>query len=245
VPKVDEPTPAPGERPRDERGPGRSRWILRVSVAGLVVGLLVVANALGLFRHLGEPAKMAAAIAGLGGWGYAAFVLAYALIEPFGLPGTVFIMAAPLVWPWPLAFALSMVGTMAASVVGFFVARFVARDWVTPRIPARFRRYEKQLAERGFATVFTLRIIFWMAPLLHAFLGISPVSFTTYFWGSLAGYVVPLLAVSFYGPRVFAAARAIPLSVWAVAAGVAVVVGAALLIGARARRDVRARSSLP
>ena len=39
-----------------------------------------------------------------------------------------------LIWPWPVAYALSMTGTMAASVVGFSFARFIARDW-DPRLP--------------------------------------------------------------------------------------------------------------
>jgi uncharacterized membrane protein YdjX (TVP38/TMEM64 family) len=99
---------------------------------------------------------------------------------------------------------------MAASVVGFSFSRFVARDWIASRIPKRFLRYEAALAERGFATVATLRFVFWMPPLLHAFFGVSKVRFWTHFWGSLAGYVVPLLAMSYFGQRLFDALRAAP-----------------------------------
>jgi uncharacterized membrane protein YdjX (TVP38/TMEM64 family) len=221
--------------PPGEGRPVRRRWVAKVAVVGFVAGLLVLANALGLFRQLAEPMKLAHAIAGLGGWGYAAFVVAYALVEPFGVPGTLFIMAAPLVWPWPIAFVLSMVGTMAASVIGFVVARFVARDWVAPRIPAGFRKYEERLVAHGFATVFVLRLIFWMPPLLHAFFGVSPVRFWTHFWGSLAGYVIPLLAVSYFGPRVFSALTAIPPSVWIAVGCVAVLLVAGLLLQRRLR----------
>ncbi len=100
------------------------------------------------------------------------------------MPGTIFIVAAPLIWSWPVAFCLSMVGTMAATVDGFSFARFVARDWVAQRIPARFRKYDDLLALRAFATVFLLRLIFWMPPLLHAFFGVSKVRFSTHFWAS-------------------------------------------------------------
>jgi uncharacterized membrane protein YdjX (TVP38/TMEM64 family) len=224
-----------GPRSPGEGGPVRRHWVAKVAVVGFVASLLVLANALGLFRQLSEPTKLAHAIAGLGAWGYAAFVIAYALVQPFGVPGTLFIMAAPLVWPWPVAFALSMVGTMAASVIGFVVARFVARDWLAPRIPASFRKYEERLAAHGFVTVFVLRLIFWMPPLLHAFFGVSPVRFWTHFWGSLAGYVIPLLAVSYFGPRVFAALSAIPSSFWIVGGGVAVL----LVVGFLMRRRLR------
>jgi uncharacterized membrane protein YdjX (TVP38/TMEM64 family) len=224
-----------GLRPPGEGRPVRRRWIAKVAVVAFVAGLLVLANASGLFRQLSEPTKLAHAIAGLGGWGYAAFVIAYALIQPFGVPGTLFVMAAPLVWPWPVAFALSMVGTMAASVIGFVVARFVARDWLAPRIPASFRKYEERLAAHGFATVFVLRLIFWMPPLLHAFFGVSPVRFWTHFWGSLAGYVIPLLAVSYFGPRVFSALSVVPLWAW-IAAGCVLVL---LVVGIVVRQRLR------
>jgi hypothetical protein len=39
---------------------------------------------------------------------------------------------------------------MAASIVGFSFARFMARDWVSTGIPARFRKYDEALARRAF-----------------------------------------------------------------------------------------------
>lgn len=186
------------------------------------------------------PPRLARELVELGGWGYLAFVVAYTLLQPFGVPGTVFIVAAPLIWPWPVAFALSMTGTMAASVVGFSFARFVARDWVSGVIPARFRAYDEALARRGLATVFVLRFVFWMPPLLHAFFGVSRVRFWTHFWGSLAGYVVPLLLVSYFGQRAFDAMRAAPPAVW-IGAGAVFVVGALVTWGLRRWRAAQVR----
>jgi len=188
----------------------------------------VAAQRLGLFDLTSDPARLKQALVDLGPWGYLAFLGAYTLLQPFGVPGTVFVVAAPLIWPWPIAFALSMVGTMSASVVGFSFARFVARDWVAARIPARFRAYDEALEKRAFLTVFTLRFVFWMPQVLHAFLGISRVSFWTHFWGSAAGYVIPLLVVSYFGPQVFEAARAAPREVWIGVALAAVAVALAV-----------------
>ena len=153
----------------------------RIAAVLAVIALLVLAQRLGVFQQLAEPARAAEKLVELGPWGYAAFIVSYAALQPFGVPGTVFIMAAPLIWPWPIAFALSMAGTMAASVVGFSFARFIARDWVSTRIPARFQKYDDALVRRAFTTVFLLRLIFWMPPLLHAFFGVSRVGFWTHF----------------------------------------------------------------
>jgi uncharacterized membrane protein YdjX (TVP38/TMEM64 family) len=186
----------------------------RIAAVLVVIVLLVVAQRLGVFEQVKDPAHLTQSIAALGAWGFVVFVLAYAALQPFGVPGTVFVVAAPLIWPWPIAFCVSMVGTMAASVIGFSFARFVARDWVAARIPGRFRKYERALEERAFLTVFLLRFIFWMPQVLHAFLGVSKVRFWTHFWGSLAGYVVPLLLVSYFGQKVLDAMKDAPPSVW-------------------------------
>lgn len=186
-------------------GPARPRSLLRYKLLALLLVLVGLALAwrAGLFAELSEPRQLAERLVASGAWGYAAFVLAYALLQPFGVPGTVFIVAAPLIWPWPVAFALSMVGTMAASVIGFSFARFVARDWVSARIPARFRRYDEALATHAFRTVFLLRLILWMPQVLHAFLGVSQVPFWTHVWASLLGYIPPLLVVSVLGAEIF------------------------------------------
>ncbi len=191
----------------------RSAWA-RVGVVALVVVLLLVAWQTGILHTLAEPARLRESMQGLGAWGWLAFVVAYTIFQPFGVPGTVFVIAASLIWPWPVAFGLSMTGTMAASVVGFSFARFVARDWIATKIPKRFRRYDEALEKRGFVTVVILRFIFWMPPLLHASLGISKVRFWSHFWGSLVGYLIPLFLMAYFGQKVFDWMKNAPIEVW-------------------------------
>lgn len=181
--------------------PSRLPWIKIALLVGVAAALLVAYRA-GVFGSVADPATFARLLVEQGAWGYLAFVVAYAALQPFGVPGTVFIVVAPLIWPWHVAFALSMVGTMAASVIGFSFARFIARDWIARRLPARFERYSAGLERHGLRTVFVLRLIFWMPQVLHSFLGVSKVSGWNHFWGSLLGYVPPLFVVSYFGPQV-------------------------------------------
>jgi uncharacterized membrane protein YdjX (TVP38/TMEM64 family) len=211
----------------------------KIGLVLLVIVILLTAHRLGILEQFADPAAVKRTLVELGPWGYLAFIGAYAVLQPFGVPGTVFVMAAPLIWPWPVAFALSMVGTMAASVVGFSFARFIARDWVAARIPARFKRYDEALARRGLLTVFVLRIVFWMPPMLHAFFGVSKVRFWTHFWGSVLGYAVPLFLVSFFGQELFDFFYALPMGAW-IGMGIvaAVVVLTLWLRGRRAPQQV-------
>ncbi len=207
--------------------------------------MLVVAQRFGVFERLEDPGRLAESIVALGPWGYVAFVVCYAFLQPFGIPGTAFVVAAALLWPWPIAFALSMTGTMAASVIGFTFARWIARDWISKRVPERFRRYDEALARRALATVFTLRLIFWMPPLLHAFFGISKVRFWTHFWGSFAGYLLPLWLMSYFGSRLFESLKHVPATTWlAIAASVVLIVATALIIrGRRSRLEANRKKS--
>jgi uncharacterized membrane protein YdjX (TVP38/TMEM64 family) len=219
------------ERPRRTRFGAHGG---KAAAALAVVVALGVAHRFGLLRTFADPVRIKETLVGLGATGEVAFVVAYTLLQPFGIPGTVFILAAPLVWPWPVAFALSMVGTMAASVVGFSFARYVGRDFFRDKVFTRLSRYEEALEKRAFATVALLRFIFWMPQWLHVVLGVSSVRFSTHFWGSLVGYVPPIFLVSYFGQALFDALRALPASAWFAAATVVSVV--ALVVWLRQRR---------
>lgn len=192
----------------------------KIALLAAVLVVLLVAYQLGVFEQFRDPAALAKSLVAMGAWGYVAFIVTYTLLHPWGIPGTIFVVAASLIWPWPIAFALSMIGTMCGSLVGFSFARFIARDWVSKRIPARLNKYNDALATRAFTTVVLLRFILWMPPWLHAFFGISKVKFWTHFWGSLVGYLVPLFLMAYFGQKLFDFAKQLPLSAW-----VAIVMG--------------------
>ena len=178
----------------------KRQTLARLALIGLVLMVLAIAYKTGVLAQFSSLAMARQTLLSLGAWGYVVFVVAYGALQPFGIPGTIFIFVAPLIWRFPIALSLSMAGTMAASVVGFSFARFVARDWLAPKIPARFAKYNDALEKRAFVTVVVLRLIFWMPQALHAFLGLSKVPFWTHFWGSLLGYLPILTACTYFGP---------------------------------------------
>jgi uncharacterized membrane protein YdjX (TVP38/TMEM64 family) len=219
-----------------------ARRLPRTKLGAVLLVLIALAAAwhFGVFASVREPSELARRLLEMGAWGYLAFIAAYTVLQPFGVPGTVYVVAAPLIWPWHIAFALSLVGTLSASVVGFSFARFVARDWVSARIPARLRKYDDALASRAFQTVVILRLIFWMPQVLHSFFGVSQLGFWTHFWGSLVGYVPPLLLVSYLGASMFDGSGRLQPAAWPVMAGLLI---ASLIMAALARAYGRRRLS--
>lgn len=220
----------------------RSLWSPKLGAVALVLLVLGGAWHFGIFAEVAEPRTLARTLVDMGAWGYLAFVLAYTVLQPFGVPGTIFIVAAPLIWPWHTAFALSMVGTMAASVVGFSFARFVAKDWVSPRIPAKLRKYDDALERNALQTVVVLRLVLWMPQVLHSFFGVSKVGFWTHFFGSLVGYVPPLFLVSYLGGEMFDASGAIQPHAWPIMAALFLTsLAIAAVARIRQRRSTAAR----
>jgi uncharacterized membrane protein YdjX (TVP38/TMEM64 family) len=210
---------------------------LRIAAVVVVVGGLVLAHHLGAFEHLRDPACLQRKLVELGPWGWLAFVGAFAVFQPFGVPGMVFILASSVIWPWPTAFGLSMIGTMIATSVGFGFSRFVARDWVSGIIPARFKKYEDALERRAFATIVVLRTFFMMQPMLHAFFGVSKVRFSTHFWASFFGYLAPVFLWVFFGQKLFDALKDAPPSVWIGIGAAILTVSAVFLVVRRARAN--------
>lgn len=202
--------------------------------------VLVVAWRLGAFQLFADPAHIKITLLELGVMGYAAFILAFGLVQPFGVPGTVFILGAALVWPPPLAIALSLVGATLSTLTGFSFSRYLARDWVEKRIPARLRKYDQRLADDAFLTVLLLRLVLWMNPTLHAVLGLSRVRFSTHLVASILGYVPAIVVLTYFGDAAFSVLKNQPRERFVAAAAVAVIVAVALLARryARRRKDV-------
>jgi uncharacterized membrane protein YdjX (TVP38/TMEM64 family) len=49
-----------------------------------------------VFARVAEPSALVHTLVEMGAWGYLAFIVAYTLLQPFGVPGTVFAIAAPI-----------------------------------------------------------------------------------------------------------------------------------------------------
>ena len=107
---------------------------------------------------LSDTDRISALLTESGIWGPLVYVAVFSLLEPAGVPGTLFIVPASLVWPLWLAFLLSWAGSIGAGVVGFGFARSLGRDWVQARLPDRLRGYDQRLAERGLTTVIVVRL---------------------------------------------------------------------------------------
>ena len=170
---------------------GSNRWRLVFGLA--LAALLFHAWSAGWFSQL-DADSVEQWIRDAGAWGPVLYVALFIVLEPFGVPGIVFVVPGGLVWSWPVLFLLTWVGATGAGVIGFFFARTLGREWVEHRLSDRARAYDRALAENGLRTVIVIRLLFFIAPWAHWLLGLSQVRFRDFLLGTVIG-VAPMMAL--------------------------------------------------
>ncbi len=177
-----------------------SRW-LRVGLLLAVVCAVLLAWASGVGQYL-EVERFESLLRDLGIWGPVLYVLSFALLEPFGVLGIIFVVPGSLIWDWGTLFFLSWLGSVGAGIVGFSFARTIGRDWVTQHLPERLHAYDERLATQGLRTVILIRLVFFIMPPAHWALGLSRVRFATFVLGSAIGFLPGMALFTYAGKSV-------------------------------------------
>lgn len=173
------------------------RWVLTLLVGAAIVVLVVH----GMQEGVDRPAVVAR-VREAGAWGVVGYLVAFWLLQPFGVSGHVFALAAALLWPPWLAFLLAWAGTIGTSVVSFAFARYLAFDWVQARLPERVRRYEQWMIERGLWGVFLVRLLTFTMHPVQFMMGVVRVPFGTMLLGTALGFAPTVGLDVFLGGRV-------------------------------------------
>ncbi len=166
----------------------------RLAVLVLLGCAAVVVAASGLGDQLADPDEVESFLRDRGWVGPLVFVAVMWALQPLGIPGVAFMVPAALVWPAPVAMALSWVGNMGASFLAFAFARWVARDWAQARLPDRLRLWDHRLAAGGVRQVAVLRVFTGQLTPADWLLGVSSVRVTPFLIGTGIG-IVPVIVI--------------------------------------------------
>jgi uncharacterized membrane protein YdjX (TVP38/TMEM64 family) len=150
------------------------------------------------------------------------FVLLMWCTQPLGVPGFVYMVPAGIVWPYPLAIALSWIGNIGASYIAFMFARWFARDWVRYRIPPRMHRYDDRLAQGGLRPVILLRLVFGQLPPADWLLGVSKVTQRNFLIGTGIGIIPGVVFFVVAGDSLVDILRDLPIVARRIAIGILV-----------------------
>ena len=143
-----------------------------------------------------SPADVSERFRALGAWQVPAFVAAFALWVLAALPGSLFVLAAPVLFGHTLGFLLAYAGTVIAVTLPFLLARAGRGSVARPAALARWKRLERLLdgVERSpVRNVFLLRLALFMSPPLNYALAFTGIRTRDYVVGSALGVAPPVL----------------------------------------------------
>lgn len=204
------------------------KWVFLLLV---IPGLLWVTGALDYLR---DTARVRTDVAALGPLAPIAWVLVHATLEGLGVPATFIVIAAMVLFSKPVALVVCVLGSAGGMAFGFCLARYLARDWVSARLPERFQQWESRVSEHAFLVSLAMRSFLFLAPGPAYVMGLSRARFFPCLLGALIGCIPGLWLMVYWGPEAAALTQRVPMEAWAVAATVTVV---AALAFRRARRN--------
>lgn len=177
------------------------RRLLKPVLALAVLGVGIAAWQSGLLDQV-SPNELSERLLSWGIWGGVAVLAGWTLLQPFGVSGWIWVMAAAFTWSPPSAMAITLGGSLLSAVVCFGFARYVARDWVAKRVPKRFMRYEERLRRNGVLTTAGIRVFMFSSPPLSLAMGVSSVRFRDYVLGTTLGNVPQVIVGVLLGERI-------------------------------------------
>lgn len=186
--------------PRGQASPVSARQAaIKLAVLLGIVGLVAVTTWLGGFQVLQDRDRVEELLTDSGPWGPVAFVLAFVALQPLSLPGALLIIPATFVWPWWQVTIYSVIGGLVASLAGFVLARWLARDWIEQRLPDRLLPWRQRVVEHELLAVIGLRVVTGYAPPADWLLGLSPVRLRAFVLGTVLGLVPGTAVMAIWG----------------------------------------------
>lgn len=199
----------------------------------VILTAAVTVQVLGLTEPLTDEDRARDLLTESGAWGPVLFVVAFSLTHPVGLPSIALTFVAGLVWPAPLAVALSWIGGMIGTQAGFWGARWLGRDWVESKLSNRWLRVDDWIASRALVTVFLVRLFTYLPPQADWLFGVSRVRWRQFVLGTAAGIVPATVFVVLVGDQALEALGRVGPAVWL---GVGAVLGLAAAAAVALRR---------
>ena len=173
----------------------------RLALIALMLGIAAFAYFTGLYQYL-SPDRLRELLTDAGPWGPVLMVVLFAVLEPFGAPGAIFLLVAATVWPYWIALLVNWLGAIGAGMIGFAFARYFGRDWVEGRMPERLRKWDERLSHKGISAVVLFRLFFFLNPASHWALGLSRVPASAAFFGTVIGFALPIALWTYFGSQI-------------------------------------------
>ena len=126
------------------------------------------------------------------------FILAYAIGVCLFLPATLFTGIGAMLFGTFFGFLYNITGAMLGASAAFFIGRYLGRDFAASLIGDRLSKYDRKIADNGFAVTLYLRLLFLPYTPMNFGMALTRVSFAQYFWGTFFGIFAGGFVMTFF-----------------------------------------------
>ncbi|GAB4336782.1 MAG: hypothetical protein Kow0089_07450 [Desulfobulbaceae bacterium] len=149
-------------------------------------------------REYLNPEVMQQWVHGFGPLAPLVFIALYGAGISLFLPATVFTGIGALLFGALWGFFFNIAGAMLGASVSFFIGRYLGRDFAASLIGDRLKKYDRKIAENGFATTLYLRLVFFPFTPLNFGMGLTAIDFKAFFFGTFLGIIAGGFAMTFF-----------------------------------------------
>jgi uncharacterized membrane protein YdjX (TVP38/TMEM64 family) len=164
----------------DQKQPQKRSW-KPLLILTLLIAAVIGVHLSGAAQYLQQD-KLQALIASYGALAPAIYILIYSLAPVLLLPGLPITIVGGIVFGpfWGVVYTIT--GSTIGASLAFLVARYVARDWITAKLPAaKWQKLDSEVAQHGWKVVaFTRLIPVLPFNLLNYAFGLTKISFFHY-----------------------------------------------------------------
>ncbi|MDW7772080.1 MAG: TVP38/TMEM64 family protein [Desulfobulbaceae bacterium] len=196
----------------------KKNWQVIIIPALVIIAVFIAGRLIDLHTYLETAQEW---IWKLGPWGPVVFAAIYVAATLLLLPGTPFTVVAALLFGPLWGFVTMLAGTVITAVIGFFIARYLARDKVEKRLAGldAFNELNRWIKKNKWLALSFIRImpIFPFAINNYA-LGLTSISFASYILISVIVFI-PMTAVLIFGAQAIYAAMVRGEISWGLLAG--------------------------
>ena len=178
----------------------KDNTILRIiALAILLISLLVIGKYTPL-KEWFEPEAFIDRVRDAGIYGMFIFVILFCIGLLLYIPALIFIFFATLLYGPINGMLISYIASFIAVTINFYVVRIVGGQALKEIRQPFVKKHLDKINEQPILTIFLLRLVMWMAPLLNTVLALSKIKPKQYHLGNLIGIIIPVagLTLGFY-----------------------------------------------
>ena len=124
------------------------------------------------------------------------FVILFCIGLLLYIPGLIFIFFATLLYGPVNGMIISYIASFIGVTINFYVVRLIGGQALKEIKNPFIKKMLDKIDERPILTIFLVRLVMWMAPLLNTVLALSKIKPSQYHLGNLVGITLPVIGLT-------------------------------------------------